>query len=150
LATIKLLPTEYHNIDFETVTVKTNAGPETRHINRESAIVQLERYKTLQMYYCDQNVSNTISYSVEEVPEIIDWLLENWDYYVGVSFLFRADPTVTAKDLGFEYLPQEPVSKERYDRYVNQLEEIDWENTGIFDEEDADTSDCINNVCPIK
>ena len=55
-------------------------------------------------------------------PAIIDWLLNNWDCYVGVSFLFRNDPTKNAEDLGYAYLPQEVTTKEAYDAYVSQLE----------------------------
>jgi len=150
-AKLVCLPVEFYNIEFEPITVISEDGTvEKRWVNKESAITQLERYKMLQMYYCDQNVSNTISYDIEEKDEIIDWLLENWEYYVGVSFLFRADPSLVAKDLGFEYLPQEPVSKERYEEYIAQLKDINWENTGIFDEEDGDDADCESGVCPIK
>ena len=55
------------------------------HVNLESAIVQLERYKMLMQNWCQQNVSATISYSVDEVDAIVDWLMENWAVYVGVS-----------------------------------------------------------------
>jgi ribonucleoside-triphosphate reductase len=53
-----------------------------------------------------------------EIPGIIDWIYANWDTYVGVSFLFCNDPTKTAADLGYAYLPQEVVTKETYDDYV--------------------------------
>jgi len=150
-ARLVCLPAKFDQVEFEEVEVThKNGEKEVLSINRESAIMQLERYKMLQMHYCDQNVSNTVSYSPEEKDEMIDWFLENWEYYVGVSFLFRTDPTLNAKDLGFEYLPQQPVSKTTYDEYVASLKEIDWEHTGIFDEEDVDDSDCEGGVCPIK
>ena len=150
-ARLVCLPAKFDQVEFEEVEVThKNGEKEVLSINRESAIMQLERYKMLQMHYCDQNVSNTVSYSPEEKDEMIEWFLENWEYYVGVSFLFRTDPTLNAKDLGYEYLPQQPVSKTTYDEYVASLKEIDWEHTGIFDEEDVDDSDCEGGVCPIK
>lgn len=141
-------PVENGNF-FDKVTVQRNDGSEeVLEINKESALEQLERYKRVQMYYCDQNVSNTISYSPDEKDDIVDWLLDNWDVYVGVSFLFRADPTLSAKDLGYEYLPQEVVTKDRYDEYIQILNDVDLEETETFDELEYD--ECAGGVCPVK
>ena len=71
--------------------------------------------------YVQHNCSVTVSYSPDEVPEMVDWFMENWDYYVGVSFLYRNDPSKTAKDLGYPYLPQEVVTKEIFYEYNNTL-----------------------------
>jgi len=135
---------------FDRVTVNRNDGTEEiLEINKESAIDQLERYKKIQMYYCDQNVSNTISYSPDEKEDIVDWLYDNWDIYVGVSFLFRQDPTLSAKDLGYEYLPQEVVTKERYEEYIAILKDIDFSNTGTTEEINSQ-EECAGGMCPIK
>jgi ribonucleoside-triphosphate reductase len=142
------LPVDNGNL-FDKVEVERNDGTiEELEINKESAIIQLERYKKVQMYYCDHNVSNTISYDPSEKEDIVKWLLNNWDIYVGVSFLFRADPTLSAKDLGFEYLPQEVVTKEKYDKYIEILKPINFDNTDTFEE--IDTNECESGVCPIK
>jgi adenosylcobalamin-dependent ribonucleoside-triphosphate reductase len=117
-------------------------------VNTESAITQLERYKLYQTNWCQQNVSATISYSADEAPAIVEWLLENWDHYVGVSFLFRADPTKSAKDLGYLYLPQEVVTKEVHDAYAANLLPIDIDQANSFDE--LDTQECVGGVCPVK
>lgn len=133
-------PVEYFGVPFEMVN-----GLE---VNLETAIDQLERYKMLQTNWSQQNVSITISYDLGEVEGIIDWLLHNWDIYVGVSFLYRNDPTKTAKDLGYLYLPQEVVTKEEYDKYVVTLGEVNLENSNSFDELVQD--DCAMGACPIK
>jgi ribonucleoside-triphosphate reductase len=117
-------------------------------VNLESAIAQLERYKLLQTSWTQQNTSVTISYDPTEIDDIIDWLLANWDIYVGVSFLYRNDPTKTAKDLGYLYLPQEVVTKETYEKYVSTLLPVSLENTESFDELVQD--DCATGACPIK
>jgi len=117
-------------------------------INTESAVDQLERYKKLQMYYNQQNTSITVSYSPEEVDEIVDWILENWDIYVGVSFLYRADPSKTAQDLGYLYLPQEVVTKETYDEYVSKLKPVNIDNIGGFDE--LEDQECASGMCPVR
>lgn len=117
-------------------------------VNVESAVEQLERYKLLQTNWCQQNVSATISYSPDEKVEIIEWLLKNWEHYVGVSFLFRADPTKSAKDLGYLYLPQEVVTKEAYETYVAELGEVDF---GEFNQDyEMESQECAGGACPIK
>lgn len=133
-------PVVYEGVEFD----KWNG----MEVNLESAITQLERYKMLMQNWCQQNVSATISYSPDEVPDIISWLLDNWDVYVGVSFLFRADPTKTAKDLGYLYLPQEVTTKERYDEYVSRLQSVELDNANDLDAELMD--DCASGACPIR
>ena len=135
---------------FDKVEVTRKDGTvEVLEVNTETAIEQLDRYKKLQLYYCDQNMSNTISYDPTEKDDIVDWILENWDIYVGVSFLFRNDPTLSASDLGFEYLPQEAVTKEKYENYVKELKEIDFDDTSSFEELDTG-EECAGGACPIK
>lgn len=133
-------PVKWDDVPFHKV-----AGKE---VNLESAIDQLDRYKLLQTNWTQQNTSVTISYSPEEVPGIIDWLLQNWDIYVGVSFLYRTDPTKTAKDLGYLYLPQEVVDEHVYNEYVSTLKEIDLESANSFEEIVEDG--CATGACPIK
>jgi ribonucleoside-triphosphate reductase len=117
-------------------------------VNLESAITQLERYKLLQNNWADQNVSVTISYDLNEVENIINWLLANWESYVGVSFIYRNDPTKTAKDLGYLFLPQEVVSKEIYNYYISTLLPVNLDAGNSFDE--IDINECVSGVCPVK
>ena len=119
-----------------------------KEVNLESAVVQLERYKLLQTSWNQQNTSVTISYDPTEIPAIIDWLLDNWDCYVGVSFIYRTDPTKTAKDLGYLYLPQEVVDEQTYRDYVSTVGEVDLNNTNSFDE--ITDAECATGACPIK
>lgn len=141
---IACIPVKFDNIEFDKVT--TDFGE--LYVNQESAFRQLERYKMVQLAYCDQNVSNTISYLPDEIPGIIGWLLENWDIYVGVSFLPKVDGTKPASYYGYAYLPQEVVSEQRYKQYVEKLKRIDWSNTESYEELKED--ECATGVCPIK
>jgi ribonucleoside-triphosphate reductase len=95
----------------------------------------------------DHNCSITVSYDKEEIRDIIEWLLLNWDSYVGVSFIYRNDPTKTAADLGYPYLPQEVVSKEVFDIYVAGLKPVNLDASVVDDMEDAD---CATGACPIR
>lgn len=132
------LPASFDNVQFDRV-----GGIE---VNIESAVAQLQRYKLLMDNYVDHNASITVSYDTSELDSIVDWLYHNWDSYVGVSFLFRADPTKTAADLGYPYLPQEVVTKQEYDAYVSNLQpfNIDGAGEGIIED------DCATGMCPIR
>lgn len=142
-------PVKYENIPFARMTVtRKNGKVEEVEVNAESAVQQLEWYRMLQETWCEQNVSNTVSYDASEVPAIIDWLLENWDCYVGVSFLFRNDPTKNAEDLGYAYLPQEVTTKEDYEAYASHLKEIDYSGIEMRDEELAEG--CTSGACPVR
>lgn len=142
-------PVRYDNVLFTRMTVtRKNGKVEEVEINTESAVQQLEWYRLLQETWCEQNVSNTVSYDPSEVPAIIDWLLKYWDTYVGVSFLFRNDPSKNAEDLGYAYLPQEVITKETYDAYVGRLKEIVY--TGIDMRDEELTESCATGACPIR
>jgi ribonucleoside-triphosphate reductase len=138
--TLVTFPISYEDVEFS----KEN----DKEVNIESAIEQLERYKLVQNNWCQQNVSATISYSPSEVDDIVDWLYNNWDSYVGVSFIYRNDPTKSAKDLGYLYLPQEVVTKQEYDNYVERLLPIDLEGANTFEE--IKDEECATGACPIK
>lgn len=143
-------PVKYDSVPFARTTVTRKDGKvEEVEVNLDSAITQLDRYRIMMDTWCEQNVSVTVSYDPSEIPEIIDWFEEHWDSYVGVSFLFRNDPTKNAEDLGYAYLPQEVVTREVFEEYVNQLQPINYEGIEGRDElivEDA----CAGGACPVR
>ncbi len=142
-------PGKYENIPFTRMTVTRKDGKvEEVEVNADSAVEQLEWYRLLQETWCEQNVSNTISYDPSEVPDIISWLMENWDCYVGVSFIYRNDPTKNAADLGYAYLPQEVITQEAYEEYVSCLGPIDYTGIGVTDDEPQES--CLTGACPIR
>ena len=139
LSMLVTFPVRWDDIAFDTV--------DGKFVNLEPAITQLERYALLQNNWTQQNTSVTISYSPDEVQGIIDWLLDHWDSYVGVSFLYRASPEKTAADLGYAYLPQEVVTEETYNEYVSTLRPV-ADIRGSFVE--IESQECSNGTCPIK
>jgi len=149
---IVTVPVSYEDVKFEELIVnRSRQGLDNIiiEVNRESAITQLERYKLVMDNYVDHNASITVSYAPEEVAEIVDWLHTNWDKYVGVAWLLRNDPTKTAKDLGYPYLPQEVVTKEAFDAYASQLKPVDLEASAQSLNE-LDVEDCVGGVCPVR
>lgn len=145
--TIVKFPTKWEHVEFDKV---VNPDGSIYEVNLESAVDQLERYKKYMVNWCQQNVSNTISYSPEEVPAIIEWLLKNWEHYVGVSFLYRMDPTKTAADLGYLYLPQEVCTKEVYDAYASTLQTIDLSTIEDSLDNEMESQECSGGSCPVK
>ena len=133
-------PVEWIDVPFTKV--------DGKEVNLDTAVEQLEKYKLIQTSWTQQNTSVTISYDPSEVPAIIDWLLDNWDCYVGVSFIYRTDPTKTAKDLGYLYLPQEVVDEQTFRAYAQQLTPVSLENANSFDEIMGE--DCATGACPIR
>lgn len=133
-------PVSYENVEFTEV--------DGKHVNTETAVDQLDRYKMMLENYVDHNCSVTISYDPSEKDAIVSWLLNNWDNYVGVSFIFRNDPTKTAEDLGYPYLPQEVVDEETFKTYAAQLKPINLDAANSLDELDDDG--CATGACPIR
>jgi ribonucleoside-triphosphate reductase len=133
-------PVKWDDVPFDKV--------DGKEVNLESAVDQLERYKMIQTSWTQQNTSVTISYDPSEVEDIKHWLLNNWDCYVGVSFIYRSDPTKTAKDLGYLYLPQEVVDEHTYQEYAAKLLPVIIDDANSFDEIVGD--DCTTGSCPIK
>lgn len=133
-------PVAYEDVKFDTV--------DGKEVNVESAVDQLDRYKFMMDNYVDHNCSVTISYDPSEIEAIVGWILENWDSYVGVSFIYRNDPTKTAEDLGYAYLPQEVTTKEKYYEYVSTLLPVDL--TALATTDDLSDEACATGACPIR
>lgn len=128
------LPVAYPHLDLE--------------YTHETALEQLERYKLFMDNYVEHNASITVSYDPSEVPNIVDWVYSNWDSFVGISFLFRQDPTKSAVELGYSYLPQEVVTKETYDAYVSTLKPLALASIKTIS--DTVDEECVGGSCPIR
>lgn len=123
----------------------------TMRSSDESAVSQLGRYLDLQKYWTDHNTSITIEFSPNEIDELVDMLLQNWNDYVAVSFMPK-DTTA------YPQLPEEPITEKEYlDRagklthihprdIVEALKEVERENK-MSDLLDAD---CLGGACPIR
>lgn len=148
-AVLVRIPVEYPESPlFIKTKMEINGRLEEVEVNQESAVSQLERYRILMKHYVQHNCSITISFDETEIEAMANWFMENWDSYVGVSFLQRNDPTKTAKDLGFSYLPQEAVSKRMYEEYVRTLLPLDLSTDNS--QELIDMGDCATGACPIR
>lgn len=139
-STLVCFPVDFSGCRFDMV--------DGKHVNLDSAVHQLHKYRRWNTLWADHNVSNTISWDISELDEIVDWLDHYWDDFVAVSWLTRTDPTKTAQDLGYPYLPQEVVDSTAYHDYTAMLKKVNWPDAGILD--DTEMTECAGGQCPIK
>lgn len=112
-----------------------------------SAIAQLENYKMFMRHYVDHNCSITVHVRENEWEEVEEWVWENWDEIVALSFL-------SYDDNFYELLPYEEISKEEYERRKaamrpfnpSLLSKYEYEETDL----DIGDSECVNGVCPVR
>lgn len=112
-----------------------------------SAIEQLELYKTIMENYVDHNASNTIHVRENEWDDVEDWVYDNWDSIVGVTFL-------SLDDSFYQLQPYESISKEEYEEMLEKTPKFNPSKLKEFEnfEEEFDIldSDCDSGVCPIR
>jgi ribonucleoside-triphosphate reductase len=120
-------------------------------VNAEPATAQLERYRALMDHYVDQNASITVTYSPDEIGEIVEWFQRHWDSYVGVSFLLRGDHAATAEERGFAYLPQRVVTGAEYRERAAAIRPVDLGDAGDADAFDLHAAaECAGGACPVR
>lgn len=124
--------------------------PAYRKAHDYSAIEQLERYRTIQQVWTDHNTSITVYLHPSEKEAVVDWLLDNWEHYVAVSFLPKDDKT-------YPLMPFEAISQEEYQRRIQTLPDFsrlhDYvaaiEATGLQSSDELDPS-CASGACPVR
>jgi ribonucleoside-diphosphate reductase alpha chain/ribonucleoside-triphosphate reductase len=124
----------------------------------EDVITQLERYKLAQTTYVrdGHNCSLTATLAPDEYDTAAQWLNDNWDSVIGVTFLPRFDPVEGGKAL-YPNMPYEPCTKEQYlelKAIVPQLKEEELlsllqQYEKSYEEQELD-NDCSTGSCPIR
>ncbi len=122
-------------------------APEGKTKYDVSAIEQLELYKMIMKNYVDHNASNTIHVRPGEWEGVEQWVFDNWDDIVGVTFL-------SLDDSFYQLLPYEAITKDEYEELLSKQPKF---NPSIlrqfekFDEEfDILDADCEGGYCPIR
>lgn len=108
---------------------------------------QLANYFAYQKHYTEHNSSNTISVKPDEWQTASDIVYDNWDDFVGVSFL--------ADDGGsYRLAPYEACDKATYEALVAKMKPLEPMTLSIYDTSagsDLDGADgCEGGVCPIR
>jgi len=108
-----------------------------------TAVQQLEWVKKMQTEWADNAVSVTVYYRKEELPEIKQWLSENYTNGVkSVSFLLHSDHN-------FPLAPYEEISQEEYEKMAAK---VDFSVPLVLDASgtELDPSECATGACPIR
>lgn len=108
-----------------------------------TAIQQLEWVVKAQSTWADNNVSVTVYYRKEELPEIQDWMKKNYKNKVkSVSFLLHSDH-------GFNLAPYEEITEDMYIKLYSKIKnDISFVDSGSSDL--IDSLECEGGACPIK
>jgi adenosylcobalamin-dependent ribonucleoside-triphosphate reductase len=118
--------------------------PEHATLAKElTAVQQLEWVVKAQSFWADNNVSVTVYYRKEELPEIKEWLSKNYSNKIkSVSFLLHSDH-------GFSLAPYEEITKEQYISLkagiIDTMSFVDTSSNMTID-----SLECEGGACPIK
>ena len=122
-------------------------APEGRVKADVSAVEQLENYKMFMEHYVDHNCSITVHVRDNEWGEVENWVWENWDGVVALSFL-------SYDDSFYELLPYEAISEEEYLRRKKAMKPFNPSLISKYEHEESELdigdSDCVNGVCPVR
>lgn len=112
-----------------------------------SAIEQLENYKLFMTHYVDHNCSITVHVRDDEWDAVEEWVWNNWDDIVALSFL-------SYDDSFYELLPYEAITKEEYERRKAAMKPFNPALIAKYEHEETEldigASDCANGVCPVR
>ncbi|QXM07262.1 ribonucleoside-triphosphate reductase, adenosylcobalamin-dependent [Crassaminicella indica] len=112
-----------------------------------SAIEQLENYKMFMKNYVDHNCSITIHVREHEWEEVEEWVWNNWDDIVALSFL-------SLDDNFYKLLPYEAITEEEYNKRVDEMKPFIPSLLRKYEKEEATldigNDGCDNGICPIR
>lgn len=111
-----------------------------------SALEQLEIYRMFMNNYVDHNCSITVHVREQEWEDVEEWLWNNWDECIALSFL-------PYDDSFYEMLPYEAISKEEYEKRVAEMKPFVPSILKQFEvgEDDRELDDeCYNGICPVR
>lgn len=122
-------------------------APEGRVKADVSAVEQLENYKLFMENYVDHNCSITVHVRDHEWEAVEEWVWENWDDVVALSFL-------SYDESFYELLPYEAISEEEYLRRKAAMRPFNPSLISKYEKEetelDVGAADCTSGVCPIR
>lgn len=112
-----------------------------------SAIQQLENYKMFMKHYVDHNCSITIHVRDGEWEDVEQWVWDNWDEIVALSFL-------SYDDNFYELLPYEEIDQEEYERRKAAMAPFNPSLLTKYEHEETELdlgdAECANGVCPVR
>ncbi len=137
--------------DMATCTVKVVEFPQKSPVRRTkyevSALEQLETYRRFMKNYVDHNASITVTVKSDEWKAVEDWLYDNWDDVVAVSFL-------ALDDSFYPLLPYESITEEEYLKRVSAMRPFIPSLLAEYEKQETTDQNleagCENGVCPVR
>ncbi len=137
--------------DWDTCTTKVIEFPVKAPVGKTkyeiSALEQLENYKLFMENYVDHNCSITVHVRQDEWETVEQWVWDNWDDIVALSFL-------SLDDNFYDLLPYESITEDEYNRRVKQMKPFIPSLLSKYEthetEFDIGTEGCENGICPIR
>lgn len=112
-----------------------------------SAIDQLENYKMFMEHYVDHNCSITVSVRNNEWDDVEEWVYNNWDDTVALSFL-------SLEDSFYDLMPYESIDEEMYNKLKNDMKPFRPSLISKYETEeieyDLDVEGCETGACPVR
>ena len=112
-----------------------------------SAIEQLEIYKMFMEHYVEHNCSITVHVRDDEWDDVEQWVWENWDDTVALSFL-------SFDDNFYELLPFEEIDKDEYETRVAAMKPFTPSLISKYEKEEVEfdigNDGCEGGVCPVR
>lgn len=106
-----------------------------------TAIKQLEYVKKIQQLWSDNAVSCTVYYKKEELEEIKQWLLDNYNNNLkAVSFLLHSEH-------GFVQAPYEEITRDQFNMMSFATRLI---TSGDIKDELDTSGECVSGACPVR
>ena len=123
------------------------SAPKGKTKNEVTAIEQLENYRSFQREYTDHNTSITVHVKNDEWEKVEEWLWNNWDEVVAVSF-------VSLDDSFYAQMPYEAITKKEYEKRLKEIIPFIPSLISKYEKEeveiDVGDESCVNGVCPIR
>ncbi|RCW49934.1 MULTISPECIES: ribonucleoside-triphosphate reductase, adenosylcobalamin-dependent [unclassified Halanaerobium] len=111
------------------------------------AIEQLETYKMFMENYVDHNASITVHVKDNEWGDVEEWLWNNWDSTVGISFLSYSDNF-------YDLMPYEEITEEEYNKREADMKRFNPSLVSKYESEfmerKLDEADCDTGACPVR
>ncbi len=124
--------------------VKAPAGRQKGDV---SALEQLEIYKMFMEHYVDHNCSITVHVRDNEWGDVEQWVWDNWDDTVALSFL-------SYEDNFYDLLPFEEITEEEYNERAENMRQFIPSLISKYEKEETelDIGDegCEAGVCPVR
>jgi ribonucleoside-diphosphate reductase alpha chain/ribonucleoside-triphosphate reductase len=111
------------------------------------AIEQLETYKMFMENYVDHNASITVHVRDDEWENVEEWLWENWNSAVGISF-------ISYNDNFYDLMPYEEITEEEYNQRVEEMKKFNASLVSKYEteylEREIDDPSCETGACPVR